>query len=119
MTGLQLEPGKRVSFNAPFLAKQKTAIRLTNKENWPIMYRISLTSPKRYNIDKMNGTLAVEASTLVVIYLNALKFREGMRDVITIEYCRIPQDYSLKFDEKFLSESDVVLRRTLPVHFNL
>ncbi|VDO96589.1 unnamed protein product [Soboliphyme baturini] len=119
MPRLRLEPSKRLFFNAPFLTKQKAALRLTNDEYWPIMYRIKCTSPRRYLLDKWTGALGVGDSALHIIRLLPLNYREGMWDRFTIEYCRVPSERVVAYDEKLLEQSDVLMQKSLRVCFHV
>ncbi|KAJ2722495.1 phosphatidylinositol-binding protein scs2 [Coemansia sp. Benny D115] len=70
---LVYEPGDALSFRQPFSALTQDQLRLTNKNNSPIAFKVKTTAPKQYCVRPNAGRIESGGSVEVQVVLQPMK----------------------------------------------
>ncbi|KAJ2699680.1 phosphatidylinositol-binding protein scs2 [Coemansia sp. IMI 209128] len=70
---LVYEPGDALSFNKPFKAVTQDVLRLTNKNNSPVAFKVKTTAPKQYCVRPNAGRIEPGDSVEVQVVLQPMK----------------------------------------------
>ncbi|KRZ52228.1 Major sperm protein 55/57 [Trichinella nativa] len=80
-----LQPGLRVSFNAPFTTRQQTMMRLHNKSEKPIMWVVKSNLGKKITISPSSGVLEPNSAVNIHLVLFPFNYSKGPEERLTIE----------------------------------
>ncbi|KAJ2109309.1 phosphatidylinositol-binding protein scs2 [Coemansia sp. S142-1] len=70
---LVYEPGDALAFNKPFKAVTQDMLRLTNKNNSPVAFKVKTTAPKQYCVRPNAGRIEPGESVEVQVVLQPMK----------------------------------------------
>ncbi|KAJ2864081.1 phosphatidylinositol-binding protein scs2 [Coemansia aciculifera] len=70
---LVYEPGDALAFNKPFKAVTQDVLRLTNKNNSPVAFKVKTTAPKQYCVRPNAGRIEPGDSVEVQVVLQPMK----------------------------------------------
>ncbi|KAJ2365477.1 phosphatidylinositol-binding protein scs2, partial [Coemansia sp. RSA 2607] len=70
---LVYEPGDSLSFRQPFTSLTQDQLRLTNKNNSPVAFKVKTTAPKQYCVRPNAGRIEPGQSVDIQIVLQPMK----------------------------------------------
>ncbi|KRX35134.1 Major sperm protein isoform beta [Trichinella murrelli] len=114
-----LQPGLRVSFNAPFTTRQQTMMRLHNKSEKPIMWVVKSNLGKKITISPSSGVLEPNSAVNIHLVLFPFNYSKGPEERLTIETAVILPLMEKKFDQDFLQICEILNRIPISIHYNL
>ncbi|XP_003370599.1 putative MSP domain protein [Trichinella spiralis] len=113
-----LQPGLRVSFNAPFTTRQQTMMRLHNKSEKPIMWVVKSNLGKKITINPCSGVLEPNSAVNIHLVLFPFNYSQGPEERLTIETAVILPLMEKKFDQDFLQICEILNRIPISIHYN-
>ncbi|KRZ32945.1 Major sperm protein 2 [Trichinella pseudospiralis] len=103
-----LQPGLRVSFNAPFTTRQQTMVRLHNKSEKPIMWVVKSNLGKKITITPCSGVLEPNSAVNIHLVLLPFIYTKGPEERLTFETAVILPLMEKKFDQDFLQICEIL-----------
>ncbi|KRZ17390.1 Major sperm protein 2 [Trichinella zimbabwensis] len=114
-----LQPGLRVSFNAPFTTRQQTMMRLHNKSEKPIMWVVKSNLGKKITINPCSGILEPNSAVNIHLVLLPFTYSKGPEERLTFETAVILPLMEKKFDQDYLQICEILNRIPISIHYNL